>query len=336
MIRLEISGASTWPRIAALTLVLAVVVSVTGCARQEVSSRTGEVMLRFPGGGGVAGIAWPQSDSIYVLLLEGDEGPIELVEVEGSRIVRRFPSETLVGCSHPWLLDLSRLPDGRAGVVGDCGPKSPRIALRISGTRIEEIAQFPAKTLVAWNPGMEDGWIEYLYNGCQSIARFVDGEALPFPPYYPKNLIPWDVDRDFFARGDCVEPGRAGFITPSNSGVLYFLASKEGVGVLSSDVEWDLLSFSPSTGKLRQIAKGFRRPTDLDITPNGKALLVSADRNGVGGIWQINPSREKVHLLAASDLFGVVSPSPDSRYVAVAHTVVDKGDELVRLQLKGM
>jgi tricorn protease-like protein len=114
---------------------------------------------------------------------------------------------------------------------------------------------------------------------------------------------------------------------------LYFLASREETGMIGSDAEWDLLCFTPSTGKLRKVTGEFRDPVDLDVTPNGKTLIISSTRRTSTGIWQIDAETGKTELLAEGDLFGSLGSSPDSQYVAVAHTVIDQGDEVIKLAL---
>lgn len=313
-----------------------VLVSVLGaCERPMALSKAGAVMLRVPGSE-IVDVAWPPDESVFLSLMDGEEGPMEVVEVERSQVVRRLPSGHFVACANPWLVDLSVLPDGELGIVGDCGPELPRVALKLIGARVKELAELPAGTIIAWNSGMKDGWIEYIYSGCRGIAQFKDRHVVSFPNYHPAELMPWDVDRDFFSDKYCNLPGRAGFATPSSSKELYFLASREERGVMSSDAEWDLLAFAASTGGLRRIAGGFRRPVDLDVTPNGRALLISSTLGASTGVWQIDVETGKIALLAKGELFGSLSPSPNSRYVAVARTVIDQGSELITLKLKGV
>jgi hypothetical protein len=121
-------------------------------------------MLSLPGYG-IIGVAWPSGKSVYLTLIESEEGPIEVAQVEEARLVRRLPSERLVGCTSPWLLGLSVLPDGSVGIVGDCAPGSARVALRLAGTTVSELADLPAGTMVEWDPDMKHGWIENSYLG---------------------------------------------------------------------------------------------------------------------------------------------------------------------------
>ncbi|WP_146017491.1 hypothetical protein [Verrucosispora sp. ts21] len=132
-------------------------------------------------------------------------------------------------CGAPEIVTISTLPDGRLGAVVDCEATtthvSSRIAAALDDGKMVKLATLGAQWLVSWDDDLSNGWVEYAADDCSSIARHVKGHVVPFPKHRPAELVPFDLDQDFFDPSGCSTPGRAGFLAVARSGEIFFLVS---------------------------------------------------------------------------------------------------------------
>ncbi|MFG3702331.1 hypothetical protein ACGF5C_31285 [Micromonospora sp. NPDC047620] len=296
--------------------------------------------LGKPVGGNVEDIAWRADGTIFGLHRTASEDEPKLVEFTSETEMPREVALAPVGfCPQPAFVDLSILPDGRLGAVVTCEgggtySRDERVSVAIEDGKLIELATLGGPDrLITWNADFETGWLEVLTGRCRSIARFVDGKALPFPRYRPANVVTWDLGRDALEGSSCAARGRAGFVAVGNVNELYFLASDEAETSLGdpSGPRWSLLVYQPESEHLREIGPEFIDPYDQVAVVQRGSVLVSGVVNGKRGLWQVTVSDGQASLVSSGS-YGAIAVAIDGQRAAVVHST-GKEQEVVEVGL---
>ena len=313
-------------------IVVSAVVVLSGCGDD---SDVEPDRLAMASEGHIGSIAWLSGGQLYVLRNIGSASPSELALVTSSGQSETVAVQSTAFCGTPEFVTISSLPDGRLGAVVDCEATtthvSSRIAAALDDGKVVKLATLGADWWISWNEGLVEGWVEFSTGSCQSIARYVNDQVVPFPEHEPAQLVPFDLDQDFFSPSGCSTPGRAGFLAVGRSGEIFFLVSNEAESVFDERARWHAVAFNPKSGLIRQIGPEFTDPYDLAVSPDETALLVSGRQNNKRGVWRIDAASGKFSL-ALSGRFGAISVSADSRRAAIARWT-SKGEDVVQFDL---
>ncbi|GAA0408082.1 hypothetical protein GCM10009541_59030 [Micromonospora gifhornensis] len=285
--------------------------------------------------GNVEDVAWLPGGQLYVLRSVGSAGPSELALITSGGRGQTVAVRSTAFCGTPEIVTISSLPDGRLGAVVDCEATTTHVSSRIAAVlddgKVVKLATLGAHWVMSWNENLMDGWVEFVTGRCQSIARYVNGQVAPFPKREPAQLVPFDLDRDFFSPSGCSAPGRAGFLAVGRSGEVFFLVSNEAESIFDERARWHAVAFNPESGIIRQVGPDFTGPYDLAVSPDGTSLLVSGRHNNRLGVWRIDAASGKSSRVL-SGRFGAISVSADGRRAAVSRST-SKGDDVVQLDL---
>lgn len=280
--------------------------------------------------------------SIYYLQYTSyvSDGPQALMRRDpaGKTAEVLLPGVDGVDCSIVNAWSLSRLPDGRLGIVAPCtdpsswaDPSVRETSVYAMDTSTNDIARigsaFGGQNAV-WLPGMTESWIEREWSGCFSIAPVANSTLGPFPSYSPKDLLPWSLDAGLRPHSSCTpDDGMAGFLDTDGAGSLFFLASPESRGndpgrtdLVRSTFRWNLYRYSIRENNLRMVADGFVRPRSVAALADGR-VVVCAERGANAGLWMVDVAGT-VSSLALGD-FDSVSASTTRGGPVVAVRVQD-------------
>ena len=276
-------------------------------------------------------LEWLPDGRVYALLSSStSEGGVELLEIDARTGERKLqPSPLVAGCAEPDLVDLSTLANSELGLAIDCYGGEHWQLVTAGGSRI---ASVPPGTVVSWSDRPDRGWLSYRGDGCAGIAPIASGTVGRFPSYVPADLLPWQVDGDFFGGADCERRGGA-TLPRERAGTLYFLAAPGARGLpMRSDArreaEWRLFALDLGDGRVRQVAGGFHQPNELvPLADLGTAVV--ADHNG---LWLVGVATGARKLLERG-LFTAAARSPDGRGVVAARHHRYAGSEIITRRL---
>ncbi len=319
-------------RVAVAAIVVASVVVLSGCGNDP-DVEPDRLAVAYEGH--IGSVAWLPGGQLYVLRNVGSHDPSELALITSGGRGEPVTVQPTAFCGTPEIVTISSLPDGRLGAVVDCEATTTHVSSRIAAVlddgKVVKLATLGAQWLVSWNEDLSDGWVEFLGDDCWSIARYVNGQVAPFPRHEPAQLVPFDLDQDFFSRSACSTPGRAGYLAVGRSGEIFFLVSNEAESIFDETARWHAVAFNPKSGLIRQIGPDFTGPYDLAVSPDETSLLVSGRHNNRLGVWRIDAASGELSR-ALSGQFGAISVSADSRMAAIVRST-PKGDDVVRLDL---
>ncbi|MEV6367646.1 hypothetical protein AB0L86_12215 [Micromonospora musae] len=281
----------------------------------------------------IGDIAWNRDGRLFALYTHGSDSDFGLAEFTDGGDLR--PVEVLPGgfCARPAFFDLATLPDGGLGAVVTCDEGDERFAVRIDGQQLVRLASLGANRLIKWNPDMRTGWLELVTGYCRAVGLFQNGEALPFPPYHPSDVLEMDLQAAFTKGKTCAESGRAGFADVAGDGKLYLLASDSARGRFEKpDAPWQPLVFDPRSGQLRKFGPELTSPYALAVVPRSDSVVVTGAKGWRKGAWLVSSEDGKAQLIAAGDLYAVAAAFDGSR-VAVVHSVGGR-DEVLEVKVK--
>lgn len=196
----------------------------------------------------------------------------------------------------------------------------PIMSLPFSPASIS-VAPDLGRVLVSNSQGICSGFTLVTAEGIQELAAWVGEGARRF-------RVDADVRR---AKPGCRDVGLADLPTWSPDGIeVAFLASPESVGVAGfekAESSWNLYLLDPETLSvshplLRQI--GF--PRDLEWSPDGSTLALSARVAGDDGLWLFRPADRSLQRVGDS-VVDHVAWSPDGERIAVALPTGEPGEQ---------
>lgn len=161
----------------------------------------------------------------------------------------------------------------------------------------------------------DKGWLIYQDDdGCDSIAP-VDAHRIgKMPQLSPAALLPWALDGDFTAPGDCTARGRIGYPEPSPTmDRILVLASPEAAGVAPdarTSLPWHLYELDVIARKVRKIGGDFVQPAGLAVA-GGTAVVGDA-----AGLYAVDVQKGTTSLLSKGS-FGGPAASSDGHSVVV-------------------
>ncbi|WP_433532999.1 hypothetical protein ACQPYA_13930 [Micromonospora sp. CA-263727] len=321
-------------RAAVTAIVVAAGVVLSGCGDD---SAVEPERLAMAYEGYIGSIVWLPGGQLYVLRMADSASPSELALITGSGEGQTVTVSSTAFCGTPDILTISGLPHGRLGAVIDCDATTTHVDSRIAAVlddgKIVKLATLGAEWVMSWDENLTDGWVEYVADDCRSIARYKSGLISPFPKHKPAQVVPFDLDQDFFGPSGCSTPGRAGHLVAGRSSEVFFLVSNEAgaAAVFDDRARWHVVAFNPKSGLIRQIGPDFTDHYDLAVSPDETSLLVSGRLDNRRGVWQIDAASGEVSL-ALRGRFRAIGVSADSRRAAVARWT-PKGDDVVQLDL---
>jgi len=319
--------------LAACLLVIAVSACRTsGSGTPEPEPEVPTRQLAFPEGQ-LSAVAWLPNGRLYVVRAAtgGSDGELWTVPAAGGSAHQIRPADR-PGCGKTAYLRPSTLPDGRLGLVRLCldPPDGDVGALDPATSRYTALAPIGPinPDAVTWRKDLRSGFLSRTTGSCAGIAPLTRDGAQRWPAPVGIGGRSWELDGYVFARGtlDCSRWGRADMPVLAPDGTaLYFVASPESLGVSGEDrrveipwrlYRWPLSGDSPS-GEPQEVAAGLGKPLALAISPDGRTLAFSGQRDGEYGLWQVDARSGAVRRLAAGKYMSV-SFSPDGRQLAAA------------------
>jgi Tol biopolymer transport system component len=243
------------------------------------------------------------------------------------------------GCRRTEYLSPHPLPDGRLGLSRRCETQDvlkhhfDLVAVDPASGRVEPLASVGRYNVasVSWQAGLQKGFVSFYSDFCGSMAPVTRGGAgvqrWPGPTTLDGHT--WRLDRDFFEPGDvdCTPRGRAilPLVTP-DGGWLVFLASPASAGVSGwrrVETPWHLYLQDLPDGQPRAVARGFVKPTGMELAADQRSVVIGGRHDGKQGLWRVDLAGGSITMIARGNL---ANPhfSPDGRrLVAVLHHDAD-------------
>jgi hypothetical protein len=280
-------------------------------------------------GGDLVGPVWLRDGRIY---FGWDPGLGALLEIWSVRAqggdARRLPLPPLRGCRRTEYLLPHSLPDGRLGLSRLCETEDvlkdhfDLVAVDPASRRVEPLASVGRYNVVSasWQSGLQKGFVSYYSDFCGSMAPITRGGAGVGRWPGPTTLVgrTWRLDQDFFEPGDadCTPWGRAilPLVTPDGRR-LVFLASPESAGETGwgrVETPWKLYLQDLPDGQPRAVARGFVKPTGMELAPDHRSVVIGGRHDGKRGLWRVDLAAGSVTMIARGNL---ANPSfaPDGR-----------------------
>jgi hypothetical protein len=310
-----------------------------GPAHQPQSAGLPGTVLDVPDGAYSTPV-WLADGWIYVLRSDPSHGPNNEVwrTRPGGKAERvNLPAES--GCQRTTYRNLQALPDGRLGAGRWCGMEDPRqdsynlIAFDPSTAKTERLAALgntPA-TDVAWEPGLQEGYVSHGTGFCAGIARLSRAGAQRLGDPVTFDGHSWVVDFTWFRDPamQCTADGRVqGQILRKDGKSLVLFASptsqgKEGTARLNEP--WNLYRWTPGAGEPVSVVKGLGNPLGAALAPDDQSVFVATRWRARDGVWRVDLQSGDINQVAQGRAVAV-GVSPDGKHLVAVFQLAKDGD----------
>jgi hypothetical protein len=253
--------------------------------------------------------------------------------MEGDLEIHDFQFKSVDDCSlitdyYP----MSLLPDGRLGMLKGCGRALPEKTLYLAAydwdaQSFEKTLNYPLPNPMrsrcfSWNPQMTRA-IQGTYDGTTGSLYWLTPQGPePLQLVLKDGDKVWDISKSYAGNGNSSE-GIAGCPLWAPDGEhIFFMASLDAIGVSGFDrsrTNFDLYSYSVSTGQAERLLHNVFSPYNLRLSPDGEkiAFMTNNENQDTSSLWVFRLEDKKLFRLLASDNLQDMVWSPDSKDIAV-------------------
>jgi dipeptidyl aminopeptidase/acylaminoacyl peptidase len=350
-------------------LVVVLIISMQGCARASSPPKFKDLSLtgrEIVPSADYVDLAWISADLLIVdydlhLGPSGSKRELRRLNPAGTTFSRidiwKDPS-----CWRTDFYNLSRLPDGRLGMVRACDQElesrkvatSDLIAFNPADGSIESLSSLAdprgrnadswprrpfAPLHISWNPTMTRGLFGRGSGICAGIGSFERGSGIkPLRLQLGEGSKRWRLDKEMFREeSSCDRYGRAAGPewSPDGSRIALFASPPGASGFARMDQPWQLQLVDPNTLEVQKSLEGvFHFCCRSTWSPDGKTLAFDAEIGGRSGIWLFSPDDDNLSLISSHNLC-CPTWAPDGRTMAAIRKFDDTSDrgEIVLLEL---